>query len=190
LAVFSHAAYSQTILVVGDSLSAGYGIAEQETWVYLMQQRLQDSHPGVKVINASITGETTHGGLSRLPKALDQHQPNIVIIGLGGNDGLRGLSLESMHDNLSKMSRLSKNAGAKVLLLGVKLPLNYGLLYGKKFHHIYADVANREDIALVDFFLEGVAETRKLMQADGIHPSAAAQPRILENVWAGLVALF
>ena len=174
---------------MGDSLSAAYGIAESAGWVNLLRQRLTTTHPSSKVVNASITGDTTQGGLSRLPQALSRHQADIVIIELGGNDGLRGLSLHNMRNNLRKMVALARQAKAKVLLLGVKLPDNYGPVYGEKFHHVYKDVAASEKVALVDFFLQGVAETRTLMQADGIHPNAAAQARILENVWHGLKVL-
>jgi len=175
-----------TLLVVGDSLSAGYGIPRGQDWVSLLQQRLSESDRAYQVINASITGDTTHGGLARLPAALQRHQPEIVVIELGGNDGLRGLDLTSTRNNLRDMVQLSRQAGARVLLLGLHLPANYGKVYGERFHAVYTELAETENTALVDFFLEGVAETTELMQPDGIHPSAEAQPRILENVWQGL----
>jgi len=180
---------SNTLLVVGDSLSAGYGLNQDEGWVHKLAQRLEKHRTQYDVINASITGDTTHGGLTRLPAALNLHQPAIVIIELGANDGLRGLSLRLAENNLREMVRLSRQAGARVLLLGVKLPRNYGRLYGEQFHSIYTDLAQKKQVPLVSFFLEGVAETPALMQADGIHPGKAAQKKILENVWQGLEAL-
>jgi len=175
------------ILIVGDSLSAAYGIERQRGWVALLQQRLRDRD--VTVVNASITGDTTRGGLARLPALLERERPSILVIALGGNDGLRGLPLAQTRDNLARMIVMGRAQGAEVLLLGVKLPANYGRTYGEKFHRVFLDLAATERVASVPFFLAGVAETRDLMQADGIHPSAAAQPRILENVWSGLEPL-
>jgi acyl-CoA thioesterase-1 len=180
------AASAGPILIVGDSLSAAYGIEKQRGWVALLQQRLRADGFPQAVINASITGDTTRGGLSRLPSSLQRQQPSIVVIALGGNDGLRGFAPEQTRSNLSAMIRLSRESGARVLLLGIQLPANYGRAYGEKFHRIYLDLAAAEQVPLVPFFLEGVAETRALMQADGIHPAAEAQPRILDNVWAEL----
>jgi acyl-CoA thioesterase-1 len=187
LSVFgwSHAT-AQTVLVVGDSLSAAYGIEKQQGWVALLRQRLQAAGLPHEVVNASITGDTTRGGLSRLPGALARFSPTVVVIALGGNDGLRGFAPSQTRANLRDMIRLSRAAGARVLLLGVKLPANYGKAYGDKFHRIYRDLADAEQVPLVPFFLEGVAETLDLMQPDGIHPAAAAQPRILDNVWSEL----
>ena len=173
-------------MVVGDSLSAGYGLAPATGWVELLRQRLKHQSLNYRVVNASITGDTTRGGLSRLPQALAREKPAIVIIELGGNDGLRGFSLKFTKDNLSKMITLSQQAKAKVLLLGVQLPANYGKHFGKKFQQIFVDLANQHQIASVPFFLEGVAETREMMQPDGIHPSTEAQPLILDNVWPEL----
>ena len=178
-----------TVLVLGDSLSAGYGIPRGQDWVSLLQQRLDGSDQAYRVVNASITGDTTHGGLTRLPAALQRHQPEIVLIELGGNDGLRGLDLATTRDNLREMIDLARGAGARVLLLGLRLPANYGKVYADRFHAVYTELAASENAALVDFFLEGVAETTELMQPDGIHPSAQAQPRILDNVWEGLEPL-
>jgi len=177
------------VLVVGDSLSAGYGIEQPQTWVALLRERLADQGLDVEVTNASITGDTTRGGLSRLPDALRRTAPAVVVIALGGNDGLRGFAPEQTRSNLRRMIEISREAGARVLLLGVKLPANYGRAYGEKFHRVYLDLAAETQTAIVPFFLEGVAETRALMQPDGIHPSAAAQPRILDNVWAELEPL-
>lgn len=177
------------LLVVGDSLSAGYGIEARQGWVNLLRDRLASQGQDLEVVNASITGDTTRGGLSRLPAALVRSQPRVVIIALGGNDGLRGFALDQTKNNLRRMISLSREAGAQVLLLGVRLPGNYGRAYGEKFHRVYLDLADESQTPLVPFFLEGVAETRALMQPDGIHPSAAAQPRILDNVWQGLAPL-
>lgn len=180
---------TDTILVVGDSLSAAYGIDKQRGWVALLQQRLQQQGPAYRVVNASISGDTTRGGLSRLPAALARESPTVLILALGANDGLRGFAPEQTRDNLRRMIRQARDAGASVLLLGIKLPANYGSVYGEKFHRIYLDLAREEQVELVPFFLEGVAETRALMQADGVHPGVEAQPRILDNVWAGLSPL-
>lgn len=177
------------ILVLGDSLSAAYGITRQQGWVALLQQRLHALGLDYEVINASITGDTTRGGLSRLPATLEREAPAVLIIALGGNDGLRGFAPQQTAENLREMIRQGRATGASVLLLGIKLPANYGKAFGEKFHRIFLDLAQDEEVALVPFFLEGVAETRELMQADGIHPGAAAQPRILDNVWSGLVPL-
>ena len=177
------------ILVLGDSLSAAYGITRQQGWVALLQQRLHALGLDYEVINASITGDTTRGGLSRLPATLEREAPAVLIIALGGNDGLRGFAPQQTAENLREMIRQGRATGASVLLLGIKLPANYGKAFGEKFHRIFLDLAQDEEVALVPFFLEGVAETRELMQADGIHPGASAQPRILDNVWSGLVPL-
>jgi acyl-CoA thioesterase-1 len=183
------AAADDRILVLGDSLSAAYGIEKQKGWVALLQRRLREQGLGYAVVNASITGDTTRGGLSRLPAALERERPSVLIIALGGNDGLRGFSPSQTRANLQGMIEAGRRAGARVLLLGVKLPGNYGRAFGEKFHRVYLDLAREEGVALVPFFLEGVAETRDLMQPDGIHPAVAAQPRILENVWSGLEPL-
>ncbi|MCB1772982.1 MAG: arylesterase [Gammaproteobacteria bacterium] len=178
-----------TVLVVGDSLSAAYGIEKQLGWVALLEGRLRARGLPFRVANASITGDTTRGGLSRLPAALDRFDPAVVVIALGGNDGLRGFAPPQTRANLRDMIRLSREAGAAVLLLGIKLPANYGKAYGDKFHRIFQDLATAEGVRVVPFFLEGVAETRELMQADGIHPDVAAQPRILDNVWSELAPM-
>ena len=184
-----HAGATARILVLGDSLSAAYGIDRQQGWVALLQQRLRSLGYGYEVINASITGDTTRGGLSRLPATLERELPAVLIIALGGNDGLRGFAPQQTAENLRAMIRQGRATGASVLLLGIKVPANYGKAFGEKFHRIFLDLAQEEKVALVPFFLEGVAETRELMQADGIHPGVAAQPRILDNVWSGLAPL-
>jgi len=183
------ASAADKILVVGDSLSAAYGIDKQSGWVALLQQRLQQQGLDYQVVNASISGDTTHGGLARLPAALQRESPKVLIIELGANDGLRGFDPEQTRSNLRRMIEQGRKAGANVLLLGIKLPMNYGRTYGEKFHRIYLDLARDEQVDLVPFFLEGVAETRDQMQPDGVHPAAEAQPRILDNVWSGLAPL-
>jgi acyl-CoA thioesterase-1 len=179
----------RTLLVVGDSLSAAYGIDARQGWVSLLQQRLLEQDLDYRVVNASITGDTTRGGLSRLPAAIERSDPDVVVIALGGNDGLRGFAPSQTKSNLSDMVSMSREAGASVLLLGIQLPENYGRAFGEKFHRVYLDLAAETQVPLVPFFLEGVAETRDLMQPDGIHPSAEAQPRILDNVWQALEPL-
>ncbi len=183
------AAAAPSILVVGDSLSAGYGIEMRDGWVTLLQQRLTKQGYPHAVVNASISGDTTSGGRARLPDALKRHRPQIVILELGGNDGLRGLSLRETRANLEAMIETAKTAGAQVLLVGIHLPPNYGPEFTGKFHAIYHDLARAHNTALVPFLLEGVALTSGLMQPDGIHPRAAAQPRLLDNVWPALEAL-
>ena len=185
----SPATATNKILVIGDSLSAAYGIEKRLGWVALLQQRLREQNPNARVINASITGDTTRGGLARLPAALERERPNIVIIALGGNDGLRGFAPQQTRSNLRQMIAQSRAIGAEVLLLGVKLPMNYGRAFGEKFHRVYLELAQEQQVPTVPFFLEGVAETRELMQPDGIHPAVEAQPRILENVWEGLAPM-
>ena len=173
----------QTIVVFGDSLSAAYGIPQHEGWVALLQQRLNQQKLKYQVINASISGETTSGGLSRFANMLKLQKPDIVLIELGGNDGLRGLSEVETHNNLEAMIQLAKKSKAKVLLIGMKIPPNYGLKYSQQFSENYQTLAKKHGAALVPFLLEGVAGNPDLIQADGLHPTAAAQAKILENVW-------
>ena len=177
------------ILVMGDSLSAAYNIDPAQGWVTLLQQRLQDSGYDYTVVNASISGETTSGGLTRLPAALKEHAPAIVIIELGANDGLRGLPIQVMRDGLTRMIADSEAAGAKVLLVGMRLPPNYGGPYTQAFAHAYQDLARQHRLRLVPFLLAGVAEHRELMQGDGLHPLAQAEPEVLDNVWPYLKPL-
>ena len=174
------------ILVLGDSISAGYGLAANEGWVSLLQTRLKAQGYGYRVVNASVTGETTTGGLARLPRALSLHQPVIVVIELGGNDGLRGLPLDTSRANLQKMIDLSRSAGAAVLLLGMKIPPNYGPRYASEFERLYADLARRNKLAFEPFFLDKIALADGMMQEDGIHPTAKAQPIMLETLWPRL----
>ena len=176
---------ARVILVVGDSLSAAYGMALDEGWVAGLERRLAARGLPYRVVNASISGDTTWGGLARLPGALQRHRPVLLILALGANDGLRGLPLDHTRRNLSAMVRAARESGARVLLLGMRVPVNLGL-YAEAFHALYESVAAEHRVALVPFFLEGVGDRSELMQADGLHPRAEAQPRLLENVWTGL----
>ncbi len=177
------------ILVLGDSLSAGYGIDTREGWVWQLQERLREKGYPHRVVNASISGDTTKGGLARLPRALATHEPEVVIVELGANDGLRGMDLAETRGNLDRMLSLAQAGGARALLLGMKLPPNYGRRYTERFHNVYLDLARERSVALVPFFLEGVAQDPSLMQADGIHPNELGQERMLENVWPVLEEL-
>lgn len=183
------AADEATIVIVGDSLSAAYGMEQGEAWPSLLQQRLdQHGHP-YRVFNSSITGETTQGGLSRLPRLLEKQQPAIVILELGGNDGLRGLPLEVTRDNLAAMIEQSQAAGARVVLAEMRIPPNYGRSYTEKFNGAYSELAERYEVVLLPFVLQEIALEPGMMQADGIHPTAAAQPIILDQVWSALEPL-
>ena len=180
------AAETPTILVVGDSLSAEYGIARGTGWVALLEKKLAAEKIAAKVINASISGDTTAGGRSRLPALLKTHQPAIVVIELGSNDALRGLSLDMTAANLTAMTQAAQKAGARVLLAGMQMPPNYGRQYAQDFEQLFASVAQERKAALLPFFLQGVADGKDplaLFQADRIHPNAHAQPLMLENVW-------
>ena len=178
-----------TILVFGDSLSAEYGLPRDTGWVKLLSDRLAKEAPQYSVVNASISGETTSGGRTRLPQLLQQHRPSIVVLQLGANDGLRGLSLASMQENLAAMARAGRGAGARVLLIGMRIPPNYGRQYSERFAAIYAQLARDEKLALVPFLLDGFAENLEYFQADRIHPNERAQPRMLEKVWPTLAPL-
>ena len=182
-------AQKPVILVLGDSLSAGAGIDVEHGWVGLLQERLDREGYRYRVVNASVSGDTTAGARTRLPRALRAHRPAIVIVELGGNDGLRGLPLDDTRRNLGAVIEAAKKSGALVLLLGMRLPPNYGRAYTEGFHAIYGELAARRRIHLVPFFLDGVAGHPELMQADGVHPRAAAQPRLLDNVWPALKPL-
>ena len=177
------------ILVVGDSISAGYGLAADEGWVALLQRRLKSQGYGYRVVNASVSGETTTGGLARLPRALAVHRPQVVIIELGGNDGLRGLPLETSRANLERMIVLSQEAGARVLLLGMKIPPNYGAKYSSGFEQVFRDLARRHKLAFEPFFLSKIALEPGMIQADGLHPTAKAQPAMLDTMWPALAPL-
>ncbi|OWQ53048.1 arylesterase [Stenotrophomonas maltophilia] len=172
------------VLVVGDSLSAAHSIPAASGWVNLLQQRVkQQIKPPPAIINASISGETTAGALTRLPGLLEKHRPSVVVIELGGNDALRGLTPAQLRGNLEKMIVASQKAGAKVLLLGIDVPPNYGPAYRQRLKQTYAELASQYKVPLLPFLLEGVALKPDLMQADGLHPTAAAQPQVLDNVW-------
>ena len=177
------------ILVYGDSLSAAYGISQKDGWVTLLQERLNQRRLDYTVVNASISGETSSGGASRIAATLAQHQPAIVIVALGSNDGLRGLPLKQMHENLAHILRACQRAGAGVLIVGMKLPPNYGSQYTRDFEAVFATLVRQYRTALVPFALEGVAGNRELFLDDNLHPTAQAQLLILENVWKGLAPI-
>ncbi|MDA0190011.1 MAG: arylesterase [Proteobacteria bacterium] len=179
---------ARTVLVLGDSLSAGYGIRQDAAWPALLAQRLQQRNLEYSVVNASISGETSSGGLSRIGPLLERHAPAVVIIALGSNDGLRGLPLPTLRDNLAAMATAAQKRKARVLIVGQRLPPNYGP-YAEQFHAVFGDVARARKAALVDFLLDGVATEPALFQADRLHPTAEAQPRLLDNVWQGLAPL-
>lgn len=183
------AAQQPLLMVMGDSLSAAYNLPVESGWVSLLEQRLQQQGYSWRVVNASVSGETTGGGLTRLPELLRQHQPKIVLLELGANDGLRGQPPQRITANLNQMIQLSQEAGAEVLLLGILLPPNYGPRYLQQFEQIYPQLAKQHQLPLVPFLLEGVADNPALMQQDGLHPTAEAQPRILDTVWVELKPL-
>ena len=174
------------ILVYGDSLSAAYGIAQARGWVALLEERIGREKLNYSVVNASISGETTSGGLSRMRKTLEQHRPAIVILELGANDGLRGLPVAETKKSLSTMIQIAQKAGARVLLVGLRMPPNYGPDYTREFDGAFAELARSHRVALVPFLLEGIADRPELFQADRMHPTEAAQPVLLENVWQEL----
>ena len=176
-------AEATTWLVVGDSISAAYGLEMQQGWVALLEERLEEAGHELQLINASISGDTTAGGVHRLPALLEAHQPHWVIIELGGNDGLRGLPLAQLQHNLTAMVQLSREHGAQVVLLGMRIPPNYGDAYAEGFFQTYAKVSEQEQVLLLPFFLHKVAGEPGMMQEDGIHPTAAAQPQLVENFW-------
>ncbi len=177
------------ILVFGDSLSAGYGMPVDKAWPGLLAQRLHSAQLSANVVNASLSGETTAGGRSRLPEALRRHRPTLVVIELGANDGLRGLPLATMKSNLQEMIAACRAAGAKVVLAGMRLPPNFGPEYSDAFERSFGELARKESISLVPFLLQGVAQRWELFQADGLHPTAEAQPLIVDNVWPVLKRL-
>ena len=175
------------ILVFGDSISAGYGLARVEQgWVGMLRAKLKDEGYGYQVVNASVTGETTAGGLARLPRALALHHPQVVILELGGNDGLRALPIDQMRSNLGRMVDLSVDSGAQVLLLGMRIPPNYGPEFTEKFFAVFAEVARDKRAPFVPFLLNDIALSPNLMQADGVHPNELGQPKLLDNVWPKL----
>lgn len=177
------------ILVLGDSLSAGYGLAPGEGWVDLMQNRLDQLSPSLSVVNGSVSGETTSGGLARLPALLETHHPDIVLLELGANDGLRGTPLPVIERNLNQLAQTITGAGAQLVVIGIRLPPNYGPRYTEAFFELFSSLADQYDAAHVPFLLEGVATDWSLMQPDGLHPTAKAQPMILDTVWSTLAPL-
>ena len=189
IALQNAVASDRTILVFGDSLSAAYGIRPEQGWVALLTQRLQSQGYGYEIVNASVSGETTSGGLQRLPRALQLHRPGIVVLELGGNDGLRGLPLGTTRDNLGQMVRLSQQAGAQLLLVGIRMPPNYGPRYTEEFAAIFPALAKQYHLPLVPFILQNVAQDPSRMQEDGVHPNALGEPQVLETLWPYLKPL-
>jgi len=178
-----HAADVPTVLIFGDSLSAGYGIDVDQSWAALLQSRLKEQGYEHRVVNASISGETTEGGAERIAPALANFEPALIILELGGNDGLRGFPPDRIRRNLEKIITASKASGAAVVLLGIRIPGNYGSRYTQAFERVFRETAESHDVPWIEFFMEGIAQNDALMQSDGIHPNAAAQPKLLENAW-------
>jgi acyl-CoA thioesterase I len=189
IALQNAAASERTILIFGDSLSAAYGLRPEQGWVALLDKRLRDQGYGYNVVNASVSGETTSGGLQRLPRALELNKPQIIVLELGANDALRGLPLSGAKDNLSKMVELGEKAGARVLLVGMRIPPNYGPRYTADFVQMYSELTGRYHLALVPFLLESVALDSSKMQEDGLHPNALGEPAVLDTLWPQLVPL-
>jgi acyl-CoA thioesterase I len=189
IALQNAVASDRTILVFGDSLSAALGLRPEQGWVELLARRLQSQGYGYEVVNASVSGETSSGGLQRLPRALELHRPVMVVLELGANDGLRGLPVEEMRANLAKMVQLSQAAGARVLLVGIRIPPNYGQRYGEQLAAVFPALAAQNHLPLVPFLLQDVALNPGLMQEDGMHPNAAGEPVVLDNVWPHLKPL-
>ena len=181
--VSAHAAEIPTVLVFGDSLSAGYGIDVDQSWAALLQSRLRDQGYEHRVVNASISGDTTESGAARIGGAIDTFSPELIILELGGNDGLRGIPPGRMRGNLENIIHQAKDSGAAVVLLGIRIPPNYGQRYIETFDAVFRDVATELEVPWIEFFMEGVALNAELMQADGIHPNTAAQPKLLDNAW-------
>ena len=189
LLLVSQGAMAGTVLIVGDSISAAFGLDTRLGWVSLLEQRLAEEGYKDKVVNASVSGDTSAGGLARLPALLAQYKPDLVVLELGGNDGLRGQAPDQLQQNLASMIDSSEKTGAKVLLLGMQIPPNYGPRYTQAFKAVYANLATEKNVALVPFMLEGVGGVPEFTQADGLHPAANAQGRMLDNVWPQLKAL-
>ena len=189
LVLWAQNALAGTVLVVGDSISAAFGLETEQGWVQLLRERIAETGKEHAVVNASVSGDTSAGGLSRLDSLLAEHRPQVVIIELGGNDGLRGQAPAQLQQNLARMVDKSRQAGAEVLLLGMQLPPNYGRRYTEAFAEVFSQVAQEKQVALVPFFLEGVGGVASMMQPDGIHPAARAQARLLQNVWPALEPL-
>ena len=175
-----------TVLVFGDSLSAGYGIDVDQSWTALLQARLREQGYEHRVVNASISGETTEGGAERIGPALENFSPELLVLALGGNDGLRGFPPQRTRENLEKIITASRDAGAEVVLLGIRIPSNYGPRYTRAFEGVFRETAETLDVPWIEFFMDGIALDKELMQADGIHPNAKAQPRLLDNAWPAI----
>jgi acyl-CoA thioesterase-1 len=186
LGVAANAASGPTVLIIGDSLSAGYGIDIDQSWTTLLQDRLENQGYEYTVVNASISGDTTEGGASRISGALDNFAPSVVILELGGNDGLRGIPPARMKDNLTSIIEASRANGASVVILGIRIPTNYGKRYTTAFESVYRDLATQMDVLWVEFFMDGIAMNMELMQDDGIHPNAEAQSILLDNAWPAI----
>ena len=182
-AAATQAATAPTVLVFGDSLSAGYGIDVDQSWPALLQSRLESQGYEHRVINASISGETTEGGVTRIARALENFNPELVILELGGNDGLRGFPPDRMKANLQTIIETTKASGAAVIMLGIRIPTNYGPRYTGAFENVYRELADQFDVLWIEFFMEGIALNEELMQEDGIHPNASAQSILLDNAW-------
>lgn len=178
-----------TLLVFGDSISAAYGMDPEQGWVHLLSERLEQEFPHYQVVNASVSGETTGGGIVRLPKTLEIHQPDVIVLELGGNDGLRGYPIDKIRDNLTSMTRMAIESGAQVLLVGMVLPPNYGRRYTDAFESVFEEVAATFDVGLLPFLLEGIATSQSMLQRDGIHPKPEAQPLMVEQIWPKLAPL-
>lgn len=189
LLLWAQGAVAGTLLVLGDSISAAFGLDTRQGWVSLLEQRLAGEGFAYRVVNASVSGDTSAGGLARLPTLLAEHRPDLLIVELGGNDGLRGQPPAQLQQNLAAIIQGARASGARVLLLGMQLPPNYGARYNALFSQVYADVAGAAQVPLVGFFLDGVGGVPALMQGDGIHPNATAQPRLLDNLWPQLKPL-
>ncbi len=189
MVVWASPLQAKTLLVLGDSLSAAYGLPAEQGWVSLLEQELKQRRLADRVINASISGETSSGGVQRLPRLLSDYRPDLVLLELGANDGLRGTPLQVMEQNLRRMVELSQASGAEVMLIGIRIPPNYGPQYTQRFYAIYPDLAREYQVPLVPFLLERVVLKPQLMQADGLHPTAAAQPILLQTVWPHLYPL-
>ena len=189
LLLWAQGAVAGTLLVLGDSISAAFGLDTRQGWVSLLEQRLAAEGFDYQVVNASVSGDTSAGGLARLPTLLAEHRPDLLIVELGGNDGLRGQPPAQLQQNLAAIIQSARESGARVLLLGMQLPPNYGARYNALFSQVYADVAGAAQVPLLGFFLDGVGGVPALMQGDGIHPNAAAQPRLLDNLWPQLKPL-
>lgn len=188
MSLYTSIASSQTLLIMGDSLSASYNIPLESGWVELLKQRIKQNGYPTTVVNASISGETTGNAVKRLPGLLDKHNPDIVLIELGGNDGLRGFELKSIKQNLSEMIEAAQAKGAKVILTGIHIPPNYGPAYTQIFYNAYLNLSKKYETLFIPFILEGVGDKPQLMQADGVHPTKEAQPKVLDNMWPQIKA--